>query len=39
MKKLIDGKFFDTDNKSVWIHTADILPEEAIDPLGDDAVL
>jgi hypothetical protein len=38
MKKVIDGKLYDTD-KSLWIHTFDLPPYEAFDPAGNDAVL
>lgn len=38
MTIIIDGKLYDTD-RSIWIHTVDIPPYEAFDPMGNDAVL
>ena len=39
MRIIIDGKLYDADNKSIWIHTIEIPPYEAFDPMGNDAVL
>ena len=38
MKKIIDGKLYDTD-KSFQICTFELPPYEAFDPAGNDAVL
>ncbi len=37
MKKVIEGKFYDTD-RALQLHKIELPPYDAIDPTGDDAV-
>ena len=37
MRKVIDGKFYDTE-RALQIHKTEVPPYDAIDPLGDDAI-
>ena len=34
MRIIIDGELCDADNKWIWIHTIEIPPYEAFDPMG-----